>query len=69
MSEPQPDAQRGVPMVAMTPAIVAALDRLIQQARTRRRVPMLVTNENGDLEIRRCRRRKDACGSGGQVTR
>ena len=37
-------------MVAMTPAIVAALDRLIQQARTRRRVPMLVTNENGDLE-------------------
>ena len=51
MSEPQPDAQRGVPMVAMTPAIVAALDRLIQQARTRRRVPMLVTNENGALEM------------------
>jgi hypothetical protein len=50
MSEPQPDAQRGVPMVALTPAIVAALDRLIQQARTRRRVPMLVANENGDLE-------------------
>ncbi len=50
MSEPQPVAQRGVPMVAMTPAIVAALDRLIQQARTRRRVPILVTNENGDLE-------------------
>jgi hypothetical protein len=33
--------------VALTPVIV---DRLIQQARTRRRVPMLVTNENGDLE-------------------
>ncbi len=51
MSEPQPDAQRHVPMVAMTAAIVAALDRLIQQARTRRRVPMLVTNENGALEM------------------
>jgi hypothetical protein len=51
MSEPQPDAQRDVPMVAMTAAIVAALDRLIQQARTRRRVPMLVTNENGALEM------------------
>ncbi len=51
MSEPQPGAGRGVPMVALTPAIVAALDRLIQQARTRRRVPMLVTNENGALEM------------------
>jgi lauroyl/myristoyl acyltransferase len=51
MSEPEPDAQRDVPMVAMTPATVAALDRLIQQARTRRRVPMLVTNENGALEM------------------
>jgi hypothetical protein len=36
--------------VALTPAIVEALDRLIQQARTRRRIPMLVTNENGNLE-------------------
>ena len=39
------------PAVAMTPAIVEALDRLIQQARSRRRLPMLVTNDDGVLEM------------------